>query len=62
MVVVVGQLVQEGTRLQNERRKYHFGKIHSGSYLLHQKPNETFVIIGELFDLLTRLQKRNKII
>lgn len=46
MVVVVGQLVQEGARLQDEGGQHHFGQVHAWPQLLQESPDETLVLLG----------------
>lgn len=52
MIVVVGEFVQERSRFQDERRKDDPGQVHAGPDLLHQEPDDGFVLVRELFSLI----------
>lgn len=58
VVVVVGQLVQEGPRLQDESGQNHLGQVHAWPDLLQQGPDQGFVLLryGLCLSSFARLQ------
>lgn len=46
VVVVVGQLVQEGPRLQDEGGQDDLGQIHAWPHLLQQSPDQRLILLG----------------
>lgn len=60
MVVIIRQLIEEGSRLEDERGQDDFGEIHAGAHLLHQEPDEALVIIGQLLRQLANLRHENE--
>ena len=61
VVVVVGELVQEGARLQDEGGKDHLGQVHARPDLLQQGPDQGLVLLRDCLRLrrLARLQHQN---
>ena len=51
VVVVVAQLVEEGPRLEDEGGEDDAGEVHAGTDLLHQEPNNRFVLVAYLLRL-----------
>ena len=51
VVVVVAQLVEEGPRLEDEGGEDDAGEVHAGADLLHQEPNNRFVLVAYLLRL-----------
>lgn len=55
VVVVVGELVEEGARFQDEGGQDDFGQVHSGAHLFDEEPDEALVVLGQLLRQLARL-------
>ena len=60
MVIIVGQLVEERARLQNESWQDHFRQVHARAHLLHEEPNEALVLVAQLLRQLATLKQAIK--
>ena len=58
MVVVVGYLVQEGSRLEDKSREHHLGEVHAWPDLLHEEPDDGLVLLTELLGLVSGLEEK----
>lgn len=56
MVVVICDLLEERSRLQNESGEDHPRQIHSGTHLLHEEPHNGLVLVGNFFGLIEKLE------
>jgi len=54
MIVVVREFLQERPRLKDEGGKNNLGKVHAGSDLLDQEPDDRLVLVGDLLGLEQR--------
>lgn len=45
MVIVVGELVQEGSWLEDEGGQHNLREIHARPNLLQQRPDERFILL-----------------
>lgn len=59
MIVVVGELVEEGPRLQDEGREHHLRQVHPWPHLFQEEPDEGLVLFLQLLHLLPSLTQRN---
>lgn len=63
VVVVVGELVKEGARLQDEGGQHHPGQVHARPQLLQQDPHQALVLLRDRFCLrrLSCLQRQREL-
>ena len=52
MIVIVTELVQERSGLQDEGWQHDSGQVHPWPDLLDQEPDDGLVLVGELFGLV----------
>lgn len=57
MVIIIRDFVKEGPRLEDEGGKHHLGQVHARSYLLHQEPDDRFVLFAKFLCLIFSLRK-----
>ena len=55
MVVIIRDFIQEGPRLQDEGGKHHLRQVHARPNLLHQEPDDRFVLFAEFLCLIFSL-------
>lgn len=62
MVVIIGKLVEEGARLQDEGGQNDAGQVHARPQLLQDDPHQALVLIGHRFCLraFARLKRRGR--
>ena len=58
MVIVIGDLVQEGPRLQDECWQDDLGQVHARPDLLHEEPDDGLVLLTELLGLVSGLDEK----
>ena len=55
MEVIIGDSLEEGSWLENERWKHDFREIHARSNLFQQVSNQRFVLAADLLGLQARV-------
>ena len=55
MVIIIRDFVEEGPWLEDEGRQHHLGQIHARPHLLHQEPDDRFVLFAKFLCLIFSL-------